>query len=222
MFHALFGKAKQEAPNLLHLEDTPQTPHDRWVAAALQTYEPEVSDRPSAARGTKQSRLAGAGAGAVVLVLLLLGGYIEYARRAGAIDVTTVPADARERRPSIRCPPGTSPALVQATTRHAREADATYQMVSAGEKDHLEDDDAAIEHHFERSALTVAFGPLATAHDLCLNDGARRPVPFPTRALPSRRAFARARAREASLARSARAFSLQGATFSSSIRARAK
>ena len=66
MFHALFGKAKQEAPNLLHLEDTPQTPHDRWVAAALQTYEPEVSDRPSAARGTKQSRLAGAGAGAVV------------------------------------------------------------------------------------------------------------------------------------------------------------
>ena len=37
MFHALFGKAKQEAPNLLHLEDTPQTPHDRWVAAALQT-----------------------------------------------------------------------------------------------------------------------------------------------------------------------------------------
>ena len=37
MLHSLFGKAKQEAPNLLHLEDTPQTPHDRWVAA-LQTY----------------------------------------------------------------------------------------------------------------------------------------------------------------------------------------
>ena len=161
-----------------------------------------------------------------MLAVLLLGGYIEYTRRVGAIDVSTVPADARERRPSIRCPPGTSPALVQATTRHAREADATYQMVSAGEKDHLEDDDAAIEHHFERSALTVAFGPLSTAHDLCLNDGARA------------RASARAAARERPTHRASRAtrplvslshallshtFSIaQGATFSSSTRARAR